>query len=91
MSVVSQFEIGLVEYGEGHPMSLPEQFIRRYREPFHESFCRLCVRQVGMAKEESALIRDEKNHLCDPHSVEMAKKLGIDPVKLLKQVHKISN
>ncbi len=43
-----------------------------------------------MAKEESGLIPDEKNHVCDPHSVEMAKKRGIDPVEFLKRIHNIS-
>ena len=71
-------------------MPIPNQFIHRYLEPYHESFCRLCARQVGMTKEESGLIRDEKNHVCDPYFVELSKKHGIDPMKF-KQIHKISN
>jgi hypothetical protein len=44
-----------------------------------------------MAKEESGLIRDEKNHVCDPYFVETFRKHGIDPVWFLKRLHKISN
>ena len=56
---------------EAAPITIPDQFIHRYLEPYYESFCRVCARQVGMAKEESGLIRDEKNHICDPYLVEM--------------------
>jgi len=72
-------------------MPLPDQFIHRYREPYHDSFCRLCARQVAMAKEESGLIRDEKNHVCDPYLVEAFREHGLDPVWFLKRLHKISN
>jgi hypothetical protein len=34
-----------------------------------------------MAKEESGLIRDEKNHVGDPCFVEMLRKHATDPVK----------
>jgi hypothetical protein len=59
---------------EGFPMPIPDQFIHHYLEPHYESFCRVCARQVGMAKEESGLIRKEKNHVCDPYFVEMFRK-----------------
>jgi len=44
-----------------------------------------------MAREESGLIRDEKNHICDPYFVEMLRKHGTDPVERLKRLNKISN
>jgi hypothetical protein len=73
------------------PMTIPDQIIHRYLEPYYESFCRVCARQVGMAKEESGLILDEKNHICDPYFVEMLRKHELDPVKFLKLRYKISN
>jgi hypothetical protein len=44
-----------------------------------------------MAKEQSGLIRDEKNHVCEPYLVEMWRKFELDPVKFLKLRYKISN
>jgi hypothetical protein len=44
-----------------------------------------------MAKEESGLIREEKNHVCDLYFVEMLRKHRMDPVEFLKRLHKISN
>jgi hypothetical protein len=44
-----------------------------------------------MAREESGLIRDEKNHICDPYRVEMFRKHGTDPLGLLKRLNKISD
>jgi len=44
-----------------------------------------------MAREESGLIRDEKNHICDPYRVEMLRKHGTDPVEFIKRLHNISN
>jgi hypothetical protein len=44
-----------------------------------------------MAKEESGLISDEKNHVCDPYFIEMFRKKGIDPMEFLKRIHNISN
>jgi len=44
-----------------------------------------------MAKEESGLLLNEKDHVCDPYFVEMFRKHGTDPVAFLKRVHKISN
>jgi len=70
-------------------MLIPDQFIHRYLEPYHESFCRFCARQVGMAKEESSLMRAEKDHVCDPYFVEMFRKHGTDPVEIIKRLHKI--
>ena len=72
-------------------MPTPDQFIHRYLEPYLESFCALCARQVGMAKEQSGLIREESNHVCDPYFVEMFKKHEIDPAKIIRLRHKISN
>jgi len=57
-------------------MPIPDQFIHHYLEPYYESFYRVCARQAGMAKEESGLIGNEKNHLRDPHFVEMFRKHG---------------
>jgi hypothetical protein len=68
-------------------MPTADQFIHRHLHPFHESFCRLCARQVAMTKEESGLIREEKNYVCDPHSVELFKEHGTDPFEFLKRLH----
>jgi hypothetical protein len=72
-------------------MPSPDQFIHRYLEPYHESFCALCARQVGMVKEESDLVQEERNHICDPYSVEMFRKYGTDPAKFLRRLHNIPN
>jgi hypothetical protein len=42
-----------------------------------------------MAKEESGLMREEKDHVCDPYFVDMFTKNGTDPVEILKRLHKI--
>ena len=72
-------------------MPIPGQFVHRYWEPYHESFCRICARQVGMAKEESGLIQEENNHVCDPYSAEFLRKRGIDPMEFLGRIHGISS
>jgi len=72
-------------------MPTPDQFIHRYLEPFHESFCRLCAKQAGMAKEESGLQQFEKDHVCDSYFVEMLRKRGADPVEYLERIHGVSN
>src|ERR1035438_9735864 len=55
-----------------------DQFLHRYLEPYYESFCRLCARQVVMVKEESRLIQEEKDRVCDPNGVEMFRKHRTD-------------
>ena len=72
-------------------MTIPDQFIHPYLEPYYQSFCQVCAGQVGMAKEESGLIRGEKNHVCDPYLVEMLRKFELDPLKFSKLRYKISN
>ena len=44
-----------------------------------------------MAKEECGLIQNEKDHVCDPYSVELSRKRGINPVEFLKRIHNIPN
>lgn len=72
-------------------MPIAGQFIHRYLDPYCESFCRKCARQVGMAKEESSLAHEEKKHICDPYFVEMFRNHGVEPVEFLKRLHKVPN
>jgi hypothetical protein len=45
-----------------------------------------------MAKDEAALVRDERDHICDPYFIEtLFKKHKIDPVDFLKRMHNIPN
>ncbi len=76
---------------QGLIMPNSDQFIRRYLDPFHESFCRECARQVGMTKQESGLDQDEKNHVCDPRIVEQFRKRAINREDFLRKIHSISN
>jgi hypothetical protein len=46
-----------------------------------------------MAKEESGLISDEKNHICDPYLINLFTKHGIEPdgrVGFIKRLYEIS-
>jgi hypothetical protein len=72
-------------------MPIPDQFIYRYLEPFYESICRVCTKTVGMAKIESQLARNEKDHVCDPYLVAMIKKNDVKPEILIKHLYKVSN
>jgi hypothetical protein len=72
-------------------MALPDQFVQRFREPFHESICRVCTKTVGRAKVESQLARDEEDHVCDPYMIAMIKKNGVAPEILIKLLYEISN
>ena len=72
-------------------MPLPDQFIRRYREPYYDSYCRLCTQQAAMAREESGLISDEKNHICDPYLIHLFTKHGIERDGFIERLYKISN
>jgi hypothetical protein len=44
-----------------------------------------------MVKDESDLVQEERNHICDPYFVEMFRKYGTDPAKFLRRLHKIPN
>jgi hypothetical protein len=75
-------------------MPIPDQFIHRYLEPYYESFCRLCTKQAGMAKEETGLLQHETDHVCDPYLVDRLTKHGMDLDKraeFIRRLYKISN
>ena len=44
-----------------------------------------------MAKEEPGLLRNEKNHVCDPYHVAMLKEHGVEPSTLIERLYKVSN
>ena len=41
-----------------------------------------------MAKEKSGLLRNEKNHVCDPYYVAMFKEHGVEPADIIEQLYK---
>ena len=72
-------------------MPIPDQFIHRHIDSHYDSICRLCARTVAMAKEKSGLLRNEKNHDCDPYRVAMFKEHGVDPADIIERLYKIPN
>jgi hypothetical protein len=72
-------------------MPLPDHFIHRHIDSQYDSICRLCTRTVAMAKEELGLLRNEKDHVCDPYFVATLKEHGIDPATVIEELYKVSD